>query len=268
MHIPLRAGRAFVDGDGPSAPPVAIVNETAARRFWPERSPIGEQIDLPISRDRTVRLTVVGVVATVKQASLEEAPRSEIYVSARQAEFAWPWAVLVVRTAADPVALAEPVKSALHAANANVPIVRVNSLEEVIARSIAEPRLYSTLFAAFAALALVLAAVGLYGLVSYAVAQRTQELGVRLALGASPGELVRLVLGQGLQLAAVGAALGLGAGLAATRVLVALTPGIEPSDPIAFVAVTVVLLGSALAASYIPARRAARVDPVIALRSD
>jgi ABC-type antimicrobial peptide transport system permease subunit len=176
--------------------------------------------------------------------------------------------VLIVGTGDDPVSLAEPVKSALRTVNPNVPIVRVNTLEDVVARSIAEPRVYSTLFAAFAALALVLSAIGLYGLMSYSVAQRTQELGIRMALGASRRELVHLVLDQGLRLALVGSAIGIAAGLAATRILVALTPGIEPNDPMAFVAVTFVLLGSSAAASYIPARSVARIDPVIALRAD
>jgi putative ABC transport system permease protein len=268
MRIPIRRGREFTDRDGASAPRVIVVNEVAATRFWPDRSPLGQQIELPIARGRSVRLTVVGVAGNVRHIGLADPPRAEIYLAAPQAELTWPSLVLAVRTAGDPFAIAEPVKAALRDVDPNVPVVRVNSVDEIVARSIAAPRLYSALFAAFAGLAVALAAIGLYGLVSYSVAERSREIGVRMALGASRRQVMRMVLDDGLRLSAIGAALGVAGGLAATRVLVGLMNGVQPNDPLTFVAVTAVLIAAALLASYLPARRAARVDPMTALRSE
>jgi putative ABC transport system permease protein len=176
--------------------------------------------------------------------------------------------VLTIRTAGNPTALADSVRAALRDTDPNVPVQKVAMLDDIVSRSIMEPRIYTFLLGAFAALAVVLAAIGLYGLIAYAVTQRAHELGVRVALGAGRRQILWLVIGQGMRLALLGAALGLAGAAAATRGLVGLVKGIEPNDPLTFIAVTVVLLIAALAAAYLPARRAAHVDPMTALRAE
>jgi putative ABC transport system permease protein len=250
------------------APGVIVVNEAAARRFWPGRSPIGEQIQLPITRERAQLLTVVGVVADVRHRNLVDPPHSEIYVNSLQTELTWMPVVLAVRTQVDPKSVAEPIKAIFREVNPAVPIARISTMDEVVARSLAEPRLYSWLFAAFAVAAVSLAAIGLYGLISFSVTQRSKEIGVRVALGASRSEVMLLVLREGLGLASIGAVVGLVGGVAATRSLVGLINGGTPTDPSTFVAVIAVLLGAAAIACYLPARRAARLDPLRALRTE
>jgi putative ABC transport system permease protein len=268
MGTPIREGRDFLENDGPNTPGVAIVNETAARTLWPEGSPLGHQISLPITREQSVLLTIVGVAADVRHVNLAVAPRPEIFVHSMQSDLNWPWLVLAVRAASAPTALADPVRAILREVNPHVPIRRINNAAEVVARSITEPRLYTFLLGTFALLAVALAAIGLYGLISYAVSQRSHEIGIRVALGASRADIFRLVLAQGVALAAVGSVIGLACGLAATRTLVGLIEGVRPNDPITLIVVTGVLLGVALLASYLPARRAARVDPAVALRAE
>jgi MacB-like periplasmic core domain len=268
MGIPVKAGREFTDSDRAATTPVIVINETAARTFWPGESPIGRQINLPLSKNMTVVLTVVGVTGNVRHVGLAVPPRSEIFLNSMQAPLNWSWLVLAVRAHGDPALLAESVKVALHEVNPNVPIERANTLDDVVSRSIVGPRIYAFLLGTFAALAAVLAAIGLYGLISYTVSQRTHELGVRVALGAARTEIVRLVIGQGLRLAVVGALVGLAGAFATTRLLAGLVKGIEPNDPATFGVVTMVLLAAALLAAYLPARRASRVDPMVALRAD
>ena len=268
MAIPIRSGREFLDIDGPASPGVVVVNETAAQRFWPGRSPIGEQIDLPITDTQSVVLTVVGVAGDVRHVGLGTPPRAEVFLNSMQSLLRWPWLALAVKTNGDPAPLAEPVKATLRAVSPHVPVRRVATLDEVVSRSIVEPRIYTFLLGTFAALSVALAAIGLYGLIAYGVTQRTHELGVRVALGASAAEIIGLVIGQGMRLALVGAVLGLAVAVATTRLLVGLVPGIEPNDPLTFGAVTAVLLGAALLAAYLPARRASHVDPMTALRAE
>ena len=282
MGIPVREGREFADADRGGTPGVIVINETAAKRFWPDRSPLGERIALPretrvptTSHERDsdpdaapVILTVVGVTGDVRHEGLAVPPRPEIFLDAMQSELPWPWSVLAVRTVADPESLVATVKDAARTADRNVPLLRINTMDGILSRAVAGPRVYATLLGAFAALALALAAVGLYGLISYTVSQRTHEMGIRLALGAERGEIVGLVLKRGLVLAGIGAAIGVVVALATTRLLSGLTAGVQPSDPLTFAIVTVVLLATALVASYLPARRAGRVDPMTALRAE
>src|SRR6185295_1209133 len=180
----------------------------------------------------------------------------------------WPWLALVVRTAGEPAALTGAVKRLVRSVDPDVPIAQVRTLDEVLSTSLAEPRVYTLLLLVFAALALTLATIGLYGVVSYTVTQRTPEMGVRLALGSERGAVVRLVLRQGLSLALTGTAIGLVVTLGVARLLTRLVPGAEPSDPLTLSAVSALLIGVALIASYLPARRASRVDPTVALRYD
>jgi putative ABC transport system permease protein len=282
MGIPLRAGRDFADADRAGTPGVIVINETAARRFWPGGSPIGQQISVPRERsgppadhehggdamDASDILTVVGVTGDVRHEGLAVPPRPEIIVNAMQSALDWPWGVLAIRTVADPETLSATVRDVARSVDPNVPLVRINTMDGLLSRSMAAPRVYATLLGAFASLALVLAAVGLYGLVSYTVAQRTHEMGIRLALGSERGAIIRLVLGRSLTLAVAGTTIGLAAALATTRLLVGLTSGVQPADPLTFAIVTLVLLATALCASYLPARRAARVDPMTALRTE
>jgi putative ABC transport system permease protein len=266
MGIPVREGREFLESDHTTGPGVVIVNESAARKFWPGESPLGHQIDLPITRVRSVVLTVVGVSGDVRHGGLGEAPRPQIYVNSSQSELNWPWLVLAVRTATAPLGASEAVRAAIRAASSDVPISRISTMDDVVARSMATPRLLSLLLGAFAIAAAGLAAVGLYGLVSYSVAQRSHEMGIRVALGATRADVMRLVVREGLWLVAAGAALGLLGGMAATRVLVSLVSNARANDPATYAAVTTLLVAAGIAASYLPARRAARVDPITALR--
>jgi putative ABC transport system permease protein len=211
-------------------------------------------------------LNIVGVVGDVRQMGLGSEPRPEIYLDFMQPGPPWSWLVLVVRTQAEPASLAGAVKRLARSVDRDVPVVQVRTLDEVLSASLAEPRVYTLLIGVFAVLALTLATVGLYGVVSYTVTQRTPEMGVRLALGAERGAVLRLVLRQGLSLALTGTAIGLVATLAVARLLTRLMPGAEPGDPLTLAAVAALLIGVALAATYLPARRASRVDPTVALR--
>jgi len=213
-------------------------------------------------------LSVVGVTGDVRHVGLAVPPRAEIFLDSLQSPLTWPPLVLVVRAHGDAASLADTVTAAVRDANPNVPITRVSTMDEIVARSIVEPRVYAFLLGLFATLAAGLAAVGLYGLVAYTVSQRTHELGIRLALGAARGQITRLVLGLGLGLALIGTGIGVAGAAAATRTLVSLIPSVQPNDPATFGAVALVLLTIALAATYLPARRASRVDPATALRSE
>ncbi len=282
MRIPVRSGRVFTDDDRPESPGVVVINETAARQFWPNDWPIGHQIALPLDRDQPeahergsgntnpndTTFTVIGVVGDVRDIRLSSPARPEVYLDSIQAELPWPWAVLAVRSVGNPELLAGTVRDCVRSADANVPLLRFTSMDDVVSKSVAEPRIYAILLGGFAALALLLAAIGLYGLVSYAVSQRTHEIGVRVALGAARREILGLLLAQGLRLALVGTAIGILGAVALTRVLVSLVNGVQPNDPVAFASVSILLIGVALAATYLPARRAARVDPVVALRCE
>ena len=268
MGIPVKAGREFTDGDRATTTPVIVINETAARTFWPGESPLGRQINLPLAKNTTVVLTVVGVTDDVRHVGLAVPPRPEIFVNSMQSSLNWSWLVLAVRAHGEPASLAESVKAALREVNPNVPIERASTLDDIVSRSIVEPRLYTFLLSTFAALAVVLATIGLYGLISYTVSQRTHELGVRVALGAGRSEILRLVIGQGLRLAAAGAVVGMAVALATTQLLVGLVKGVEPHNLETFLIVTLVLLSAALLAAYLPARRASRVDPMVALRAE
>ncbi|HKV09463.1 MAG TPA: ABC transporter permease [Thermoanaerobaculia bacterium] len=268
LGIPVKAGREFTKQDTAGAPGVIVINESAARSFWPEENPIGRTIELPTEGDESLTLTVVGVTADVRQNGLGTAPQPEIFLTSLQPAPPWPGVFLVFRTAGDPAALAGTVKTLPGAIDRDVPVPQIRTLDDVLSASLAQPRLYTLLLSLFAALALTLAAVGLYGVVSYMVTQRTPEMGIRLALGAGRGAVLRLVLRQGLGLALAGTAIGLVATLAVARLLSHLIPGAQPGDPLTLAAVSALLIGVALAATWFPARRASRVDPAVALRYD
>ena len=261
MGIPIHAGREFSDHDSADTTPAVIINEAARRRFWPGEIPLGKQISLGANL-----LTVVGVVGDTRQTSLGVPPRPEIFLNYMQSSPEWSWLVMVARSEGDPAAISAALKSAAQQVDPNVPVTRILPLDDVLALSLAQPQLWAALLAVFASLAVILAAVGLYGVVAYLVAQRTHEVGIRMALGATRIDVFSLVVGQGLGLTFGGTLVGIPCALGAARLLVHLVPSVRAGDPLTLTGVSALLLSIAFAASYIPARRATRVDPIVALR--
>jgi predicted permease len=261
LHIPILQGRGFTRADRPGVPDVAVVNRTAARHYWGTQDPIGKRFSADNGQTWT---QIVGVVGDVKQYGLDKDAADEIYVSMAQNPLMD--AMLVVKTETEPMSVAHGIIELLYAVDPNQPAARVQSLEQVRAESVAAPRLTANLLSLFALLALTIAATGIGGVMALAVGQRRHEIGVRMAIGARPGEILRMVLGQGMALALFGVALGLVGALALTRLLQRLLFEVGPTDPLTFVGVAVVLSTATLVACYVPARRAARVDPIIALR--
>jgi predicted permease len=270
MRVTFARGRGITAGDDADAPLVALVNETMARTLWPGGNAIGKRFGL--SSDSVVWTTVVGVVRDVRSGGLRETPAAEFYLPHAQfprfGRGSMRTLTIVARTGGDPALLAAPVRRALHAMDPDLAAADVRTMRQVVDRSVAQPRLTMLLLLAFGGAALLLAAVGVYGVISYAVAQRKRELGIRLALGARGADVVRLVVGQGLRLAAVGVAVGVAAALVASRVLGALLFGVRATDPGTFLAIPLLLLAVALLASAVPALRALRTDPTTALRAE
>ena len=261
LHIPLLEGRAFTRTDRPGAPDVAIVNRAAARHFWGAQDPVGKRFSTDGGK---TWVQIAGVVGDVKQYGLDKDAVDEIYVPLAQSPLLD--AVLVVKTTVEPTSVARGIIELLYAVDPNQPAARVRSMEQVRAESVAAPRLTSNLLSLFALLALTIAATGIGGVMALAVGQRRHEIGVRMAIGARPGEILRMILVQGMALALVGIVLGLLGALALTRLLQRLLFEVGPTDPLTFVGVAAVLSAATLLACYVPARRAARVDPIVALR--
>ncbi|HEU4563113.1 MAG TPA: ABC transporter permease [Gemmatimonadaceae bacterium] len=262
LSIPVVRGRVFTDQDREGAVRVAVVNQTLARKHFPGADPIGHRI----STDGESWYTIVGIVGDTRQTEVSGEPYAQMY---------FPYAqrptramMVVMRTDGDPIAATGALKQAVKAVDADIAVARISSMRQLIDRAIAQPRVNTVLLGIFAAVALLLAAVGIYGVTSYAVAQRTREIGVRMALGAHPGDVLRLVVRQGMAPVLLGLAAGLVAALAATRVMRTLLFGVSAGDPLTFGAITIVLGAIALLAAVLPARRAARVDPIEALRAE
>jgi putative ABC transport system permease protein len=261
MGIPLLKGRAFDERDGATSR-VLIINETLARKFFPGQDPIGQQ--LIVSWEPQVADEIIGVVGDIKETALEQEPNPTVYWP--HAREPYPFMNFVIRAAIDPATLSAAAASEIHALDPDQPVADVRTLDQVVAKSIARPRFNALLLAIFAGVALVLASVGIYGVMNYSATQRTQEIGIRMALGAEPRDILRLVVGHGMKLTAAGIVIGVIASLALTRVMSNLLFGITATDLTTFVAVSGVLAIVALLANYIPARRATRVNPVVALR--
>lgn len=262
--IPLLRGEPLPDHATPGAPIPAVVSETGARRFWPGRDPVGQLVQVMAAGKPAWQHVVVGVVGDVKQLGLREEAPPLFYFT--QVGFPRPVYTLVVRTAGDPTAVIGPIRQAIRELDPGQPIRSIGSLEDVMWDSIARDRFFTVLFGVFGGLALVLAGVGIYGVLSYSVAERTHEMGLRMALGASAADVLRLVVGGGMRLVFIGLALGGISALAVTRALESQLYGISATDPVAFVAAILVLTIVALLACYVPARRATRVMPTVALR--
>ena len=273
MRIPILRGRDVTDADNLRAPGVVVINDYIARRYWPGEDAIGKRITFDDPAKNPSWLTVVGVTKNTARSNWTSPPEEEVflpylqnraYLDAPSPPFAY--LTLVVRTGLDPAALAPAIRGAIHSLDANIPLSEIQTMDHVVAEATGQSRFYLILLGTFAAVALVLAGVGIYGVMSYSVSRRTHEIGVRMALGAQGRDVLRLVVFQGIIQALAGVAVGLAGALALSRLMGGLLYGTQPTDPATFAAVVVVLSAVAIAASYIPARRAAKVDPMVALR--
>jgi putative ABC transport system permease protein len=262
--IPRMEGRFFTGRDSADAPPVVIVNDALVRRYWPGESPIGKRIRPEFGRGKVYE--IVGVVGAVAEERPGETPVSVIYVPHYQMPD--PLLAITVRTASDPRAIPALVRRVVHELDPGIPIYRIVSMDEMVVDSLWQTRFAMMLLIGLSSLALLLAAIGLYSLIHYSVAQQIREIGVRLALGAQKADVMRLVLGAALKLCLTGALLGVAAAFALTRALASILYGVTSSDPLTFAVVPALLLLVATAASYFPARKAARADPILALRAE
>jgi predicted permease len=263
MAIPLRSGRLFESQDRPNTPRVALVSQSLARRYWPERDPLGARISVD---DGTTWFTVVGVVGDVRAGAIQKDPHPQLYFPSTQLPRRMMF--LTIRTAGEPMSLVGSLRREVTALDPDLPVSDVLTMEQRFGRAVAKPRVNVLLLGGFAVVALLLAGIGIYGVISQMVAQRTREIGIRMALGAKPGDVLRLMIRQGMTPALVGIALGLVAAFAGSSLLASLLYGVSAKDPLSFLIVPVFLTGVALFAAWLPARRATRVDPTEALRQE
>ncbi len=261
VRTPLLHGRVFSDKDTAAGQPVVIVNQTVASRYWPGQNPIGKH--LANSRDMLQR-EVVGVVGDVKFNALNVANSEEMYVPL--AQIPWQATALIVRSQSSTQPLVAAVRAKIAEIDPNLPVTGISSMEDVLSASVAQPRIIMEFAGVFAGFALLLSAIGIYGVMAYSVSARKQEMGIRMSMGAESRDILKLVVGQGMRLTLLGAVIGVAASLALTRLLASLLFGIRTADPLVFTGATLVLVISALLACYLPARRATRVDPIIVLR--
>lgn len=261
MHVPLRAGREFTPADKIDAPTVVIVNETFARRFWPNENPVGKHV---VVRTRPLPSEVVGVAADIKNQGLAQDTLAQLYLPFPQ--LAWGNMNLLVRTEIPPQNLAQEVRAQIAALDPDQPVTNIQTVDDLIDGSRAQPRFITLLFGAFSGTALILVMIGIYAVLAYSVAQRRQEIGIRMALGAEPSAILRLVVGQGLLLAVIGISIGLVLALLITQLASSMLYKVSTLDIYTFTLAPLIFLGTTLLASYMPARRAARVDPTEALR--
>jgi putative ABC transport system permease protein len=262
MKIPLRRGRYFSEYDTKDSPHVAVINETLARLYWPSENPVGRSIEM--GAFGAGRCEIVGVVGDIRQSSLGDQPAPAVYIPYTQEIM--PWQTLVVRTKNDPMSLAAAIRHEVTALDPEQPVARVATMDELKEASTAQPRFRAFLLGSFASIALLLSAIGIYGVMAYTVSRRTSEIGVRMALGARPVDIRRLIFGESMMLTLLGSSLGLVGAYAVTRVMKSLLFGVTSTDPLTFAGVTLLLCSVALLASYIPARRASRVDPLVAFK--
>jgi putative ABC transport system permease protein len=263
MRIPLLQGRTFNSADTADRPGVILISQAMAKRIWPGENPIGKRLTLTFAPEKSRE--VVGVVGDVKQDGLDVTePIATLY--APMAQSARPFMTLVARTASQPTALASAIVNAVHEVDREQPVLDVITLNEIVADSLSHQRFNMLLLGAFAGLALLLAAIGIYSVLSYSVRRRVGEIGVRMALGAQRGDILRMILGQGTKLALIGTGIGIAAAFGLTRLMASQLFGVTATDPVTFLSVAALIVLVALAACYIPARRATKVDPIVALR--
>jgi predicted permease len=262
MGIPLLRGRDIAETDTEGSSYALLINETLARTAWPGQDPLGRRLIF----GRQLSVPVVGVVGDIHQAGLDVPPTPEFYVSTLQVPE--PPSSLAVQTSVDPASVVPALRRAIWSVDPDQPVIDIATMEEILDREVSGRRLQTTLLGVFSGFALLLAAIGLYGVLAYLVGQQIPEIGIRMALGAAPSQVLCRVAGYGLKLTAIGVGIGFAAALALSRVLSSLLFQVRPTEPATFVAVTLVLLAAAGAACYLPARRAMRVDPLIALREE
>jgi putative ABC transport system permease protein len=276
MRLPLLQGRAITDNDDARAPGVVIINERAANEYWPGEDPIGKRVTFDDDkRNPPTWLTVIGVAKNAKQEDWAAKPYPEVYLAALQnrdflgdGDAHMAYLTLVVRTAGDPADAAGAVKQTVWAFDRNLPISEVLTMDRVVADANAQPRFETLLLGVFAAVALLLAAVGIYGVMSYSVSRRTHEIGIRISLGASRTEVLWMVLRQGMAQALAGTAAGVAGALVLSRLMAKMLYGVRPTDPVTFGGVATVLGLAALLATCVPARTATRIEPMVALRNE
>jgi putative ABC transport system permease protein len=269
LGIPLIRGRYLDRTDGQKTPGVVLINDTLARRFWPNEDPLGKRIQAGF--DDSIWCTIVGIVADVKQAGLDTVTNGETYYHYLQVPpplmgFVEGTMTVVLRTNSDPASMVASARGEVQKMDPDLAVFNVKTMEALVDGSLAQPRFRTTLLGTFASVALMLAAIGLYGVIAYSVAQRINELGVRMALGAQKSDVLKLVMGQGALLAAIGIGIGLVVAFGVMRVISKLLFGVNSTDPLTFAATAILILVVALAASTIPALKAIKVDPVVALR--
>jgi putative ABC transport system permease protein len=260
LNIPLRTGREFVEDDFKQSN--VVINDTMAEHFWPHGEALGKRINFCSLDPKPCWNTIVGIVGNVHQYGLDHAPTYDAYSVGGWTPY------LIVRTSADPLGIAAGATEVVHQFDANLPVTNVMTMDNLLADSVSPRRFSSVLVAIFAGLALLLAAIGIYGVMSYTVSQRTQEIGVRIALGAQTGDMRAMILGHTLKLTLAGVALGLAGAFVVARFLTSLVFGVGTYDAGTFLSVVLLLVVVALVASWIPARRAMRVDPMVALREE
>ncbi len=264
MRIPLLRGRFFSEQDSPSNPKVALISETLARRYFPNQDPIGRQMKFGFPPNSDVSREIVGVVGDIRDESLGKKPGPMMYVPFAQAPLYG--GEVVVRSSLSASSVVAGIRQATHAIDKDLPVTDIASFPDMIGKSISQERFRTLLLGSFSAIALVLAAIGIFGVISYSASQRTHEIGIRMALGAQRRDVLLLILGQGVKLALFGLGLGAVVAFLLTRLMASLLYGVSATDPVTFAGMAIVLLGVTLLACYIPARRAMRVDPMVALR--
>jgi predicted permease len=267
MGIRLRAGRYFTQFDGPEQAPVAIINEAMARQYWPGRDPLGHRFRL--SQANAPWITIVGIVDSVRQMGLDVAGRAEMYFPCTQPAAAFGYFSprdLAVRVQGDPLRYSAAVREAIWAVDRNQPVSNIMPMAQLVSDELAAREVEVELLGVFAALALLLAAIGLYGLLAYTVVQRMREIGVRIALGAQPRQVLRATMGEGLRLVLAGLAIGSAGAWALTGAMQKLLYGVKAGDPATFAIAAALLVAVGVLACYVPARRAASIDPMVALR--
>jgi putative ABC transport system permease protein len=265
VGTPLLRGREFQETDTASSTPVAVINRSMASRFWPGENPIGKQLGLGSTKFPV--MTIVGMVADVKDLSMRQEPGPEMYIPYSQKTYVSLLTMQVaLRTRTDPGSMLENARQAIREIDQELPLARAATMHALVDTSMAQSRFAMLVLGSFAALALLLACIGMYGVISYSVAQRTREIGVRMALGAARRDVFKMVIGEGARLAAWGVIIGLSAAYAVTRTMASFLYGVQATDAPTFIAVAMLLILVALWACYVPARRATRVDPMIALR--
>ncbi len=266
LRTKLIEGRLFERGDSAGTLPVALVNQSMSKNYWPGENPIGKRFKIGTYRHNSPWITIVGIVGDMHQAGLDVPARAEMYLPYQQQDFGYEPEYLAVRASGDPMALAEIVRQQIWSVDKEQPVAGMMPLEDLVDENLASRKMQASLLSGFAALALLLVTLGIYAVLSFAVTQRTQEIGVRVALGAQPSDVLRMIFSQGFKLFLIGATIGLAAAFALSRALVHLLFGVSAYDPASFAGVMILLAAVALLACYLPARRATRVDPLIALR--